>query len=200
MGMMERILRLMGEKQASDVYLSAGAPALIRIHGECVPINNQLLPPNAPRDLLAEIVPPERMEELEETGELNMGVPLVGVGRFRISAMHQRGTCAVVIRFITQQIPELASLHLPPGVGRSGLAKAWPRAGGGRHRLGQEHHARSHARQAQPRAFGPHPHGGRPDRIPVQEQKIHRQPARGGHGHAVAASRAQKLRCARRPT
>jgi twitching motility protein PilU len=123
MGMMERILRLMGEKQASDVYLSAGAPALIRIHGECVPINNQLLPPNAPRDLLAEIVPPERMEELEETGELNMGVPLVGVGRFRISAMHQRGTCAVVIRFITQQIPELASLHLPPVLGDLVLQK-----------------------------------------------------------------------------
>ncbi|MDF1482568.1 PilT/PilU family type 4a pilus ATPase [Extensimonas sp. H3M7-6] len=123
MGMMERILRLMSEKQASDVYLSAGAPALIRIHGECVPINNQMLPPNAPRDLLAEIVPPERMEELDETGELNMGVPLVGVGRFRISAMHQRGTCAVVIRFITQQIPELAALHLPPVLGDLVLQK-----------------------------------------------------------------------------
>ncbi len=123
MGMMERILRLMGEKQASDVYLSAGAPALIRIHGECVPINNQMLPPSAPRDLLAEIVPPERIEELEETGELNMGVPLVGVGRFRISAMRQRGTYAVVIRFITQQIPELASLHLPPVLGDLVLQK-----------------------------------------------------------------------------
>jgi len=61
MSTMERILRLMGEKQASDVYLSANAPALIKIHGECVPINNQLLPPDAPRSLPAEIVPPERM-------------------------------------------------------------------------------------------------------------------------------------------
>ncbi|MBS7781074.1 PilT/PilU family type 4a pilus ATPase [Acidovorax sp. CCYZU-2555] len=114
MSTMERILRLMGEKQASDVYLSANAPALIKIHGECVPINSQLLPPDAPRSLLAEIVPPERMQELEQTGELNMGVPLRGVGRFRVSAMRQRGTYAVVIRFIAQHIPPLDTLNLPP--------------------------------------------------------------------------------------
>ncbi|GAA4006050.1 PilT/PilU family type 4a pilus ATPase [Comamonas faecalis] len=114
MSTMERILRLMGEKKASDVYLSANAPALIKINGECIPINSQLLPPDAPKNLLAEVVPPERIEELEETGELNMGVPITGVGRFRISAMRQRGTYAVVIRFIAQDIPRLDTLGLPP--------------------------------------------------------------------------------------
>ena len=114
MSTMERILRLMAEKKASDVYLSANAPALIKINGECVPINNQILPPDAPRNLLSEVVPPDRIEELEETGELNMGVPLTGVGRFRVSAMRQRGSYAVVIRFISQQIPEFDTLGLPP--------------------------------------------------------------------------------------
>ena len=114
MSTMERILRLMSEKKASDVYLSANAPALIKINGECVPINNQVLPPDAPRNLLSEIVPAERIEELEETGELNMGVPLSGVGRFRISAMRQRGSYAVVVRFISQQVPDFESLNLPP--------------------------------------------------------------------------------------
>ena len=113
MGTMERILRLMGEKKASDVYLSANAPALIRINGECIPINEQLLSPDAPRSLLAEVVAPERIEELEETGELNMGVPITGVGRFRVSAMRQRGSFAVVIRFIPQDIPVLGMLNLP---------------------------------------------------------------------------------------
>ena len=117
MSTMERILRLMAEKKASDVYLSANAPALIKINGECVQINNQILPPDAPRNLLSEIVPPDRVEELEETGELNMGVPLSGVGRFRVSAMRQRGSYAVVIRFISQQVPELADLNLPPVLG-----------------------------------------------------------------------------------
>ena len=114
MSTMERILRLMAEKKASDVYLSANAPALIKINGECIPINNQILPSDAPRNLLSEVVPPDRIEELEETGELNMGVPLSGVGRFRISAMRQRGSYAVVIRFISQQIPEFDTLGLPP--------------------------------------------------------------------------------------
>jgi twitching motility protein PilU len=110
---MERILRLMGEKKASDVYLSAMAPALIKINGQCVPINAQLLPFDAPRNLLAEVLPPERIAELEETGELNMGFPLSGVGRFRVSAMRQRGTIAAVIRFIAVDVPSLDDLNVP---------------------------------------------------------------------------------------
>ncbi|PWW46330.1 PilT/PilU family type 4a pilus ATPase [Melaminivora alkalimesophila] len=117
MGTMEKILRLMAEKKASDVYLSANAPALIKINGECVPINNQILPPDAPLNLLAEVVPPERIEELQETGELNMGVPLSGVGRFRVSGMRQRGTYSIVIRYISHDVPQLSSLRLPPVLG-----------------------------------------------------------------------------------
>jgi twitching motility protein PilU len=112
-GTMERILRLMAEKKASDVYLSAHAPALIKINGLCIPINNQVLPPDAPRNLLAEVIPADRMVELETTSELNMGLPLAGVGRFRISAMRQRGSIAAVIRFITPDVPPLSSLGLP---------------------------------------------------------------------------------------
>ena len=112
-GTMERILRLMSEKKASDVYLSAHSPALIRINGQCVPINNQMLPPDAPRNLLAEILPPDRIEELEELNELNMGWSMAGVGRFRISAMRQRGSIAAVIRYISVDIPPLDTLGVP---------------------------------------------------------------------------------------
>jgi twitching motility protein PilU len=110
---MERILRLMGEKKASDVYLSAMAPALIKINGQCVPINTQLLPFDAPRSLLAEVLAPERIAELDATGELNMGFPLSGVGRFRVSAMRQRGTVAAVIRYISVDVPSLDDLNVP---------------------------------------------------------------------------------------
>ncbi len=114
MSNMERILRLMSEKKASDIYLSAHSPALIRINGQCVPINSQSLPADAPRNLLAEVISPERMTELDEKGELNLGFPLAGVGRFRLSAMRQRGSIAAVIRFITNEIPPLSALSLPP--------------------------------------------------------------------------------------
>ena len=113
MGTMARILRLMPEKHASDIYLSANAPATIRINGECIPINSQILPPDAPLALLAEVLPPERIEELKRDHELNMALSLPGVGRFRISAMVQRSTVAVVIRLINNEIPPLATLGLP---------------------------------------------------------------------------------------
>ncbi len=112
-GTMERILRLMSDKKASDVYLSAHAPALIKINGLCIPINNQVLPPDTPRNLLAEVLPADRIAELEAKGELNLGFPLAGVGRFRVSAMRQRGSIAAVVRFIALEVPPLSSLALP---------------------------------------------------------------------------------------
>jgi twitching motility protein PilU len=113
MGMMERILKLMAEKKASDVYMSAYAPATIKINGQSVPINSQPLPADAVKSLLAEVLPPTRIEELEETNELNMAHELPGVGNFRISAMRQRGSYAVVIRYIATDIPPLESLNVP---------------------------------------------------------------------------------------
>ncbi|MDR2991081.1 MAG: PilT/PilU family type 4a pilus ATPase [Burkholderiaceae bacterium] len=110
---MQRLLRLMAEQQASDVYLSAHAPATIKINGVCRPINDQPLPPEVPLNLLAEVASPHRVEELKKTGELNLSVPIRGVGNFRISAMRQRGTCALVIRFISPEVPPLETLGLP---------------------------------------------------------------------------------------
>ena len=110
---MERILRLMRERKASDLYLSAHAPILVRINGNCLPVSSQPLELEAPRRLLAEIVPAARMTELDASGELNIGLELPGVGRYRISAMRQRGSVAAVVRCIAVDIPPLASLSLP---------------------------------------------------------------------------------------
>ncbi len=117
MNTMERILHLMQEKKASDLYLSANAPAQIRINGLTVPINSQILPFDAPRKLLAEVVGAPQLDELDRTGELNTALSLSGVGRFRISAMRQRGSCAVVVRYINTEVPDLATLNVPMVLG-----------------------------------------------------------------------------------
>ena len=114
MSTMQKILHLMADKKASDVYLSAHSPALIKINGQAVPINNQVLPAEAPIALLSEVLPPERIEELREMGEMNMALPVVGVGNFRISGFKQRGSFAFVIRFIPNEIPPLDTLGVPP--------------------------------------------------------------------------------------
>jgi len=122
-GTMRRILKLMADKKASDVYLSAQSPALIRINGVCVPINSQILPPDAPLNLLSEILPPKQIEELQELNELNVAWSMPGVGRFRISGMRQRGSFAAVIRFIINEVPTMASLSLPPALAELMLQK-----------------------------------------------------------------------------
>lgn len=111
--MMDKLFRLMADKKASDIYLSAGSPATIRINGVAIPINQQPLEANAPMALLSEVVPAKRIEELQETGELNMAMPVTGVGSFRISAFRQRATYAVVIRYIPPEIPAFNTLNLP---------------------------------------------------------------------------------------
>jgi twitching motility protein PilU len=123
MGMMEKILRLMGEKKASDVYLSANSPVMIKIGGVCVPVNNQALPFDGPYTLMSEIISEQQLAEFNRTNELNIAVPLAGVGRFRISAMRQRGSCAVVIRFINVEIPSIESLKIPPVLANLIMAK-----------------------------------------------------------------------------
>lgn len=110
---MERVLRLMAEKSASDVYLSANTPILIKIHGQIMQLSDQVISPPQLRQLLAELLTPQQMEELDDTGELNIAIGLARVGSFRLSAFKQRGTIAAVFRCIPHQIPALDSLGLP---------------------------------------------------------------------------------------
>ena len=112
-GNMERVLRMMAEKSASDVYLSASSPILIKINGQLLQLIDQPLVHDQPRKLLAELLTPSQLEELDDTGELNVGVSLPGVGSFRLSAFKQRGSIAAVFRCIPFVIPTLESLNVP---------------------------------------------------------------------------------------
>ena len=123
MSAMKRILELMVDKKASDVYLSANAVALIKINGTSVSFNNQVLGATTPLNLLSEIVTSAQIEELKETGELNMSIQLPELGNFRISAMRQRGSYAVVIRYIPLAIPPFDTLHLPSQLTHLVMAK-----------------------------------------------------------------------------
>jgi twitching motility protein PilU len=110
---LERVLRLMAEKNASDVYMSANTPILIKIHGQILQLSDQLLTTTQTRQLLSELLAPQQMEELEDTGELNVGISIPRVGSFRLSAFKQRGSIAAVFRCIPYQIPSMDSLGVP---------------------------------------------------------------------------------------
>lgn len=117
MAMMERLLRLMADKNASDLFLSPGSPIQLKINGNTAQVSAQRLDSRAISSLMREIVDERQWAEFEARNELNVGYGLEGVGSFRINVFRQRGTPASVIRFIPGQIPKLDSLRLPPLLG-----------------------------------------------------------------------------------
>jgi twitching motility protein PilU len=112
--MMERLFQLMKEKNASDMFFAVNSPVHIKINGNLIPINQNKLEPENIEVLLAEIASPEQMAELERDNELNMGISVPKLGRFRLSAFRQRGSISAVFRFVPANIPPLAELGLPP--------------------------------------------------------------------------------------
>jgi twitching motility protein PilU len=112
--MMERLFQLMKEKNASDMFFAVNSPVHIKINGNLIPINQNKLEPENIEVLLAEIASPEQMAELESTNELNMGISVPNLGRFRLSAFRQRGSISAVFRFVPASIPPLEELALPP--------------------------------------------------------------------------------------
>ncbi|MBK4734522.1 PilT/PilU family type 4a pilus ATPase [Noviherbaspirillum pedocola] len=111
---MDRLFRLMKDKAASDLFLTVDSPIHIKIGGVLVPVNQQRLDAQNIEALLREVVPLQRIDELRRERELNMGIPVAGVGRMRLSAFIQRGTISAVFRYVPDQIPAIDDLYLPP--------------------------------------------------------------------------------------
>ncbi len=114
MAAMHRLFQLMAEKNASDIFVSVGAPINIKINGISVPVNQQMMDAATVTGLMQEILTERQLAEFEDTMELNTGYALAGVGNYRISALRQKGTPAFVVRYIPALIPALDTLNLPP--------------------------------------------------------------------------------------
>lgn len=110
---MDRLFLLMKEKAASDLFIAVNSPIHIKIDGKLIPVNQQKLDQTAIMNLLREVISPEKIAELERENELNVGLPVAGVGSFRLSAFRQRGSISVVLRYIPGDIPALNTLGLP---------------------------------------------------------------------------------------
>ncbi len=113
LGMMERLLTLMAQKKASDLFLAPGSPVQFKLNGLTVPINDQKLDPANVVALIKEIVDEKSWRRFDEDHELNLGYGLRGVGSFRVNVFKQRGTAAAVIRYIPGDIPRFETLGLP---------------------------------------------------------------------------------------
>lgn len=108
------LFKLMSDKQASDLFFTAGAPIQIKISGVVMPINNQPLDPDQVKKICYEVMNATQIKEFESTQEMNFALAANELGNFRINIFRQRNTVAMVIRFVKPDVPVFDSLGLPP--------------------------------------------------------------------------------------
>jgi len=111
---LDKLFQLMAEKQASDIFISAGTPIHIKINGTTVPVNQQVMDPATIEKIAMELMTPDQVKTFEAMMEMNLSFGVPGIGNFRINIFRQRGSISIVVRYILGNIPELPSLGLPP--------------------------------------------------------------------------------------
>jgi twitching motility protein PilU len=119
----EDLLRLMVEKGASDLFVTAGVPPSMKVNGKLVPISNSPLTPEKTRETVLAIMTDGQRKEFFKTRECNFALSARGVGRFRVSAFYQRNLVGMVLRRIEVNIPRLEDLGLPPVLKDLSMAK-----------------------------------------------------------------------------
>ena len=110
------LLRLMAEKNASDLFFSTGAPPHIKIEGVSTPIGQGALPGGAIKKIAYSIMNDNQIAEFEENWESNFAYTSGDIGRFRVNVFMQRGEVGMVMRHIKSDIPTIEELKLPVSI------------------------------------------------------------------------------------
>ena len=110
----DKLLKLVVEKEASDLFVTAGKPPMIKVNGKLHPAGRTALSPEQARDLVFGVMNKEQQAQFLESHECNFAINTRGLGRFRVSAFYQRNLVGMVLRRIEVNIPTVAELGLPP--------------------------------------------------------------------------------------
>lgn len=106
-------LKLMVQKNGSDLFFSTGAAPHMKAEGRTMPIGDQRLGAGKVRELAYSIMTDDQKSEFENTMECNLAISVGGLGRFRVNVFRQRGDVAMVLRYIKGSIPSINELQLP---------------------------------------------------------------------------------------
>jgi len=131
------LLRLMAEKNASDLFFSTGAPPHMKIEGVSTPMGQGAMPPGSIKDIAYNLMNKAQIEEFEQEWEQNFAISVDDIGRFRVNVFMQRGEVGMVMRNIKSDIATIEELKLPKPVAdlvmeRSGLVLVCGPTGSGK--------------------------------------------------------------------
>ena len=110
----DKLLQLMVDKKASDLFVTVGVPPSMKVNGQILPIGKSSLECPQARVLVESVMDEDQRKEFRKNKELNFAISREGVGRFRVSAFYQRNEVGMVLRRIETVIPTTRDLLLPP--------------------------------------------------------------------------------------
>ncbi|MBA6419074.1 PilT/PilU family type 4a pilus ATPase [Pseudomonas neustonica] len=109
----EKLLRLMVDKGASDLFITAGVAPSMKVNGKILPVTKTPLSPEQTRETVLGVMTESQRREFAEKRECNFAISARGIGRFRVSAFYQRNLVGMVLRRIEINIPTMEDLRLP---------------------------------------------------------------------------------------
>ncbi len=115
--LVQQLLRLMKQKNASDLFITAGFPPAMKIDGQMTPMMDKPLNAESSAMIVRAIMNDRQLKEFEASNECNFAISPSGIGRFRVNAFVQQGSSGCVMRTIETEIPKLENLGLPPILG-----------------------------------------------------------------------------------
>jgi twitching motility protein PilU len=107
------LFKLMVERKASDLFFTSNSPIKIKIEGSILPINKQVLTPETVRQAAYGLMNADQLESFKRELEIDFAISEPGLGRFRVNVFYQRGYPAMVLRYISADMPKLDALGLP---------------------------------------------------------------------------------------
>ena len=119
----EKLLKFMVEKGASDAFITAGVAPSLKINGKVMPVTETKLSAEQAREAVLSVMDDDQRDEFEKQHECNFAIGRDGIGRFRASAFFQRNHVGMVLRHIETKIPSIEELSLPPIIHELALTK-----------------------------------------------------------------------------
>jgi twitching motility protein PilU len=119
----EKLLRLMVEKGASDLFITAGVAPSMKVNGKILPVTKTPLSPEQTRETVLSVMTEAQRRDLSENRECNFAISARGVGRFRVSAFYQRNLVGMVLRRIEVNLPTMEDLRLPEVLKKLAMTK-----------------------------------------------------------------------------
>ncbi|MEN8259330.1 MAG: PilT/PilU family type 4a pilus ATPase [Pseudomonadota bacterium] len=119
----KELLVVMAQKKASDLFITAGRPATMKVNGVLEDVTKTPLTADQSRQVVLSIMTQKQRDEFENTKECNFAISSTGLGRFRVSAFVQRDSAGMVLRRIEHEIPSVEDLNLPSIINELAMTK-----------------------------------------------------------------------------